>query len=238
MPVARTADEWRAARPDIDETVSGDAATYEAVLVAQAARTVVLSVDYRMAPDHPFPAALDDAVAAWKAVLASHDPRRMALFGTSAGGGLTMATVMRLRDLGLPLPAALYLGTPWTDLAKRGDTYFTLAGVDNELDTYNGGLESAAGLYAGDRALTDPFISPVYGDLRGFPPAILISGTRDLLLSCTVRAHRALRQAGVEADLHVFEGQSHAQHAIAHKSPESKEAMNEIASFFDRHLQR
>jgi monoterpene epsilon-lactone hydrolase len=217
---------------------AGEAGTLEAILAACFARVPVLSVDYRMPPEHPFPAALDDAVAAWKGVIEKHDPAKVALFGSSAGGGLTMATVIRLRDLGLPLPGALFLGTPWADLSKTGDTYFTLAGVDNVLDSYEGRLESAARLYAGTRPLTDPMISPVYGDVNGFPPTILLSGTRDLLLSCTVRAHRQLRQARVAAELHVFEGQSHAQYGTSFPSPESLEAIGEVARFFDRHLER
>lgn len=214
----------------------GEAGTAEAAVAAHFGKISVLSVDYRTAPDHPFPAALDDAVAVWKAVLEKHDPARTGLFGTSAGGGLTMATVLRLREMGLPLPGALFLGTPWTDLSKTGDTYFINAGVDNTLDTYDGGLELAAKLYAGGRALTDPLISPVYGDLRRFPPTILISGTRDLLLSCTIRVHRKLREAGVPADLHVYEGQSHAQYGTSYPSPESTDALGEVARFFDRHL--
>ena len=216
----------------------GEAGTAEAVVAAHFGKIAVLSVDYRVAPEHPFPAALDDAVAVWRAVIEKHEPARIALFGTSAGGGLTMATVLRLREMGLSLPGALFLDTPWTDLSKTGDTYFLNAGVDNTLDTYDGGLESAAKLYAGRRPLTDPLISPVYGDLRGFPPTILISGTRDLLLSCTIRVHRKLREAGVVADLHVYEGQSHAQYGTSHPSPESADALGEIARFFDRHLEQ
>lgn len=217
---------------------AGEAGTAEAILVARSGKTPVLSVDYRMPPDHPFPAALNDAVAVWRAVLRDQHPARTALFGTSAGGGLTMATVLRLRQLRVPLPGALFIGTPWTDLSKTGDTYFTNEGVDNVLTTYDGGIESAARLYAAGRPLTDPLISPIYGEMRRFPPTILISGTRDLFLSCTVRAHRKLRQAGVEAELHVFEGQSHAQYGNSYPSPESEEALTEIARFFDWHLNR
>ena len=217
---------------------AGEAGTGEAIVAAHFGKAPVLSVDYRMPPEHPFPAALEDAVAAWRAALKTHDPARVALFGTSAGGGLTMATVLRLKELGLPLPGALFLGTPWTDLSKTGDSYFINEGIDNVLPTYDGPLEAAAEAYAAGRPLTDPLISPVYGDVTGFPPAILISGTRDLLLSCTVRAHRRLREAGVEADLHVYEGQSHAQYGKTFPAPESLDAIGEVARFFDRHLKR
>jgi acetyl esterase/lipase len=217
---------------------AGLAGVSEAVLVAHTFKARAISVDYRMPPDHPFPAALDDAVAVWRAVTKERDAAKVALFGTSTGGGLTMATVLKLKQLGEPLPGAIFLGTPWTDLTKTGDTYFTCAEIDNVLGRFEGLLEGAARLYAGGADLKDPFLSPVYGDVRGFPPTILISGTRDLFLSITVRAHRKLRAAGVTADLHVFEGQSHADYLRSYPSPEADEALGEIARFFDAHLKR
>ncbi|MGE3680323.1 MAG: alpha/beta hydrolase [Bdellovibrionales bacterium] len=213
---------------------SGEAGLGEAVLVAAIAQAEVISIDYRMPPEHPFPAALEDSVAVWTELTRTYNSKRMALFGTSAGGGLTMATVLKLKELGLPLPGALFMGTPWTDLSKTGDTYFTNAVVDNVLVEYDGIVEAFARLYAGKEDLKNPLISPVYGDHKGFPPTILVSGTRDLFLSTTVRAHRSLRRSGVRADLHVFEGQSHAQYLT--DSPESEEALEEIAEFFNEHL--
>lgn len=217
---------------------SGAGGTLEAILVATACGTRVISIDYRMPPDHPFPAAVDDAVAVWKDLVARHDRARMALFGTSAGGGLAMATVLSLKEHQLPLPAALFLGTPWTDLTKTGDSYFTHAELDNVLGRYEGFLEVSARLYAGKTDLKHPLISPVYGDLAGFPPTMLVTGTRDLFLSNTVRAHRKLRAAGVTADLHVFEAQSHADYLRAYPAPESREMLEEVARFFDQHLQK
>lgn len=214
----------------------GIAGSMEAVMLANACKTRALSVDYRMPPDHPFPAALDDAVAVWKALLKDHQSSRLALCGTSAGGGLTLATVHRLKELGLPLPGALMVGTPASDLGKTGDTYFTAAELDNTLGRYEGFLEDSFKLYAGDTDLRNPLISPVYGDFAGFPPTILVSGTRDLFLSNTVRTHRKMRAASVPAELHVFEGQSHADYLRAFKSPESRDALREISDFFERHL--
>ncbi len=216
----------------------GEAATGEALLVAHACKTRVLSVDYRMPPEHPFPAALDDAVAVWKALLRDHDAQETALFGSSAGAGLSMAAVLRLKELKLPLPGALFLGTPWSDCSKTGDSYFLNAEVDNLLGRYEGVLEEASKLYASGRDLKDPLVSPIYGDLAGFPPTILISGTRDLFLSNTIRAHRKMRKAGVTAELHVYEGQSHGGYLASYPSPESMDALNEIAQFLDKHLQR
>jgi monoterpene epsilon-lactone hydrolase len=215
---------------------SGVGATMEAILVAASTGTPVLSVDYRMPPEHPFPAALDDAVVVWKELLKDRKPSQLALLGTSAGGGLTMATVHKLKELDVPLPAALMLGTPASDLTKTGDTYSTNAGTDNMLGRYEGFLEESFKLYAGDNNMKDPLISPIYGDFTGFPPTILISGTRDLFLSNTVRAHRKMRAARVPAELHVYEGQSHADYLRAPQAPESKDAFREVAGFFDRHL--
>jgi acetyl esterase/lipase len=213
----------------------GEAGAGEAMLLAGYGRFRIVSVDYRMPPDHPFPAALDDAVAVWREMLRTADPRKTAIFGTSAGGGLTLATVLRLRALGLPLPAAIGPGTPWADLTSAGDSIAANAFVDNVLVSYTGWVGAAARLYAGEHDLRDPLISPINGDFAGFPPAILTSGTRDLLLSDTVRTHRQLRRAGVEAALQVFEGQSHAQY-LDPGVPETQEALTEIAGFFDRHL--
>lgn len=216
----------------------GEAATPEAILMAHYGKIEVLSLDYRMPPDHPFPAALDDSIAVWKEVIKSHPPRSVGLFGTSAGGGLTLATVLKLKELALPLPGAIMAGTPWSDLSKTGDTYFTNEVVDNVLGTYNTDLPAAARLYAGKHGLKEPLLSPVYGDLTGFPPTILISGTRDLFLSNTVRIHQKLLQSGVPAELLVFEGQSHAQYLIVTDAPESATAFKEVAWFFDRNLDK
>ena len=146
----------------------GEALLPEALEMAYFSKTEVIAVDYRMPPDAPFPAAVDDAVAVWKEVIKSYTPRNVGLFGTSAGGGLTLATVLRLKELGLPLPGALMAGTPWSDLSKTGDSYFTNEYVDNVLGTMDGGLIAGAKLYAGKHDLKEPLLSPVYGGLIGF----------------------------------------------------------------------
>ena len=166
------------------------------------------------------------------------NPRNIAIFGTSTGGGMTLAMVLRAKKEGLPLPGATAPGTPWSDMTKTGDTFFTNEMVDNVLVSNDGWLGDAAKLYAGGTDLKDPQLSPVYGDYAGFPPTILTSGTRDLFLSLTVRVHRKLRQAGVEASLQVFEGLSHAQYTINPNAPETREAFEEIARFFDAHMAR
>jgi epsilon-lactone hydrolase len=214
----------------------GEAGTQEATLMAAYGGFKVISFDYRMPPDDPYPAAMDDAMAVWKAAVKMQNPRNMAIFGTSTGGGMTLAMILRAKDEHLPLPAAIAPGTPWSDLTETGDTYKTNEWLDNVLVSYNGYLVHAAELYANGHDLKDPQLSPIYGDFHGFPPAILTSGTRDLFLSNTVRTHRKLRQAGVEAELQVFEGMSHAQYVFDPYAPETKEAFTEIARFFDQHL--
>jgi epsilon-lactone hydrolase len=208
----------------------------EGVMLAGLGGFKVLAIDYRMPPDFPYPAAMDDAMAVWKKAVTLANPKNMAIFGSSTGGGMTLAMVLRARDEHLPLPAAIAPGTPWADLTDTGDSYKTNEWVDNVLVSAHGILGDAALLYAGGHDLKDPMLSPLYGDFRGLPPAILTTGTRDLFLSNTVRTHRKLRRAGVEADLNVYEGQSHAQYYFDADVPETKEAMGDIAAFFDRHL--
>ncbi len=215
----------------------GEAGAGEGMLMAGFGGFRVVSVDYRMAPDFPFPAALDDAVAVWRALVAETEPRRMAVFGSSAGGGLTLSLMLRAQALGLPLPAAIAPGTPWSDLTGAGDSLMANAYVDNVLVANTGWAGAAAGLYAAGHELADPLLSPIFGDFTGLPPAIITSGTRDLFLSHAVRAHRKLRLSGVEAALNVFEGQSHAQF-LDPSLPECAEAFAEIAGFLGQRLAR
>ncbi|HQR08684.1 MAG TPA: alpha/beta hydrolase [Gemmatales bacterium] len=216
----------------------GLAATGEGCLLADACRMKVLSIDYRMPPDHPFPAAPDDIVAVWKAVVKEHDPKTVVMGGTSAGGGLIMTTMLRCREEKLPMPAALFIGTPGAILPKTGDSLWFNAEVDHVLGRYEGRIEAALKLYANGKDMNDPMLSPLNGNMTGWPPVILITGTRDLLLSPTVLTHRKLRAAGVPAELHVFEGLAHADYLIAYGTPESKDALHEIAVFFEKHLKR
>ena len=214
----------------------GESGTIEAVLLAGLGGYKVFEVDYRMPPDAPYPAAMDDAMAGYKAVLAMTDPQHVAVVGTSTGGGMTLALMLRAKAEGVPLPAAIAPGTPWADLTETGDSYKTNEWVDNVLVSYSGYLAHAAALYANGRDMHDPQLSPIYGDFHGLPPAILTTGTRDLFLSNTVRTHRKLRDAGVEAELQVFEGYSHAQYLFDVNAPETKVMFREVTAFLDRHL--
>jgi acetyl esterase/lipase len=165
----------------------------------------IWSVDYRMPPKHPYPAALDDCVAAYRALLADRKPSEIIVSGGSAGGNLAAALMLRARDEGLPMPAGLILGTPEIDLTESGDSFHTHDGVDPGLRS----LMPVNLLYANGEDLTHPYLSPLFGDLKDFPPTILTSGTRDLYLSNTVRMHRALRAVGVQAELHLTEAGPH-----------------------------
>jgi acetyl esterase/lipase len=214
----------------------GESGTTEAIMMAGFAHYKVISVDYRMPPEAYFPAALDDAVAVYKDVLKSTPAKDVAFFGTSAGGALSLEMVLRARQDGLPLPGAIAPGTPMSDATKTGDSFYTNEKVDNVLVSRNGFCQAATIIYAHGHDLKDPLISPVYGDMHGFPPAILTTGTRDLLLSNTVRVHRKMLRSGDDAVLEVFEGESHAQYQFDDRLPETKEAFTEIGTFFDKHL--
>jgi acetyl esterase/lipase len=213
--------------------VLGGGGTSEGIYMAGFGHYKVLSVDYRRPPAAFYPAALDDVVNAWKGAVKTTDPKNMGIVGLSAGGALTLSAVLRLKQEGLPLPAAIAPGTPMADLTGAGDSFHTNFMVDNVLVGI-GRCDAMAEFYAHGHDLKDPMLSPIYGDMHGFPPTILTTGTRDLLLSSTVRVHRKLRQAGVEAELQVYEGQSHAQYN--RDTPEGREAFEEIARFFNKHL--
>jgi monoterpene epsilon-lactone hydrolase len=214
----------------------GESGTPEGIIMAGDGHYKVISVDYRMPPEAYFPAAVDDAVTVYKAVLKDTPAKNIGVFGTSAGGALTLELVLRAREQGLPAPGALGSGTPMSDATKTGDSFYTNEKVDNILVSRDGFCDAATVIYAHGHDLKDPLISPVYGDMHGFPPTILTTGTRDLLLSNTVRVHRKLRRAGIEATLQVYEGESHARYEFDDTLPESKEAFGEIASFFGAHL--
>ncbi len=214
----------------------GEAGLPEAVMMSGMGGFKVISVDYRMPPEAYFPAALDDGVTVYKNTLKTMSAKNIGVFGTSAGGALALEMVLRAKQLGLPVPAAIAPGTPMSDVTKVGDTFYTNEMVDNVLVSRDGFCDAGAKVYAAGHDMKDPLLSPVYGDMSGFPPTILTSGTRDLLLSNTVRVHRKLRQAGVEAVLQVYEGQSHAHYLRDDSAPETKEAFAEITGFFNKHM--
>ncbi|TML10722.1 MAG: alpha/beta hydrolase [Actinobacteria bacterium] len=188
------------------------------------------SVDYRMPPDHPYPTPLDDCVVAYRALLRDYRPDDIIVGGASAGGNLAAALILRARDEGLPLPAAAVLLTPEVDLTESGDSFQTNLGIDTVLTR---SLAAPSKLYAAGHALEHPYLSPLFGDFtKGFPPTFLQTGTRDLFLSNTVRMHRALREAGVPAELHVFEAMPHGGFGV---TSEDAELDAEVRRFVDAH---
>lgn len=183
-------------------------------------------IDYRTPPEHPFPAALDDCLAAYRYVLAHHPPQCVVIGGRSAGGNLAAAMLIRGRDEGLPMPAGLVLLSPQADLTESGDSFAVNRTIDVVLP---GSLMASNILYADGVDLANPLISPLFGDLNGFPPTFLQTGTRDLFLSNTVRMHRALRKVKVPASLHVFEAMPHG--GFTGQTSEDEELREEVRLF-------
>jgi epsilon-lactone hydrolase len=211
----------------------GDLCRAVAVLSARKYGVTTWSVDYRMPPDDPYPAPLDDCVAAYRGLLREHGPEQVIVGGYSAGANLAAALILRSRDEGLPLPAAALLPSPGLDLTGSGDTFKTNLGVD----TVIGGAAPLDLLYAAGHDPAHPYISPLFGDFtKGFPPTLLTAGTRDLLLSNAVRMHRALRRAGVTAELHILEAAPHG--GFFGTAPEEDEIDAEIRRFCEEHWPR
>ena len=208
----------------------------EAVMMAGFGGYKVISVDYRMPPEAYFPAALDDGMTVYKSLQKTTKAKNIGILGTSAGGALVLEMGLKAKQLKLPMFGAIASGTPMSDVTKVGDTFYSNELVDNVLVSRDGFCDAGVKVYAAGHDLKDPLISPVYGDYSGFAPTILTSGTRDLLLSNTVRVHRKLRDAGVEAFLQVFEGQSHAHYLRDDTAPETKATFTEITTFFSKHL--
>lgn len=188
-------------------------------------------IDYRMPPEFPFPAALDDCMCVYRHAVNTYGADRIIIGGRSAGGNLALATVLRAQDEGLNLPRAIVLLSPEIDLTESGDSFQTNKMIDVNLPT---SLMSANLLYANGADLGHPYISPLFGRFtKEFPPTFIQSGTRDLLLSNAVRLHRSLCQVGAVAELHVFEAMPHGGFGGA---PEDEELSRELVTFVDHAL--
>ena len=208
----------------------GSPATHRALTshLARHTSTRVFVADYRLAPEHPFPAALEDAVAAYRALLSEGiSSRPIAIVGDSAGGGLALATALRLRELGEPLPVALALFSPWVDLGvpDRGDE------PEGEAMLSRAWTTECARLYLGGRDASDPLVSPIHGDLRGLPPTLVQVGHDELLLPDSRRLHTALAAAGVPVELQEFPRRWHVFQANAGVLADADRALERVALF-------
>ena len=208
----------------------------EGAMIASSGGISVISVDYTLSTSQPFPAALDDIITVYKAVNETLPASRIGMGGSSAGGGLALSSTLKLKSLDIELPGALFAGTPSVDLLFTGDSWITNEYVDNVLVTKEGLLQAAFKVYAGAFDPKNPLISPLYGDVTDFPPTYLIAGTRDALLSDTVRMHRKLREAGVTADLNIFEGLPHGAYLRVPGSREYDGALGDLRKFLEKYL--
>jgi acetyl esterase/lipase len=210
----------------------------EGIPIANLAKIKVVSVYYRLAPENPFPAAVDDVVAVYKELLKSYKPQSIGIFGTSAGAILTAEVTIRLRQLGLPFPAALGIFSGLADFSRPGDSrqIFTLDGFPGALQPVDSN-HLPDEQYVGRTDRKDPVLSPLFADLHGMPPSLLVTSTRDLLLSDTAIFHRALLRSGDRAQLVVFEALPHA-FWYHFQLPETKEALELMARFFDETVAR
>jgi len=194
-----------------------------------------LLLDYRLAPEHPYPAALEDALAAYQWLLSQgYTPANITIAGDSCGGGLALATLLKLREAGISLPAGAACISPWTDLAGSGASMESNAKVDfiNSVDN----LKISAKLYAGIHDLKNPFISPLYADLTGLPPLLIQVGTREVLLDDSTRLAEQARGAGVDVTLEIWKGMFHVFQLGAGFMPEARKAVDNMAVFIRRRV--
>ncbi len=215
---------------------NSDSGSYtESIPIAYYTKIKVVAALYRLAPEHPYPAAVDDAIAVYKELLKSYKPDHVVIYGTSAGAILTAEVAARIKQLGLPMPAALGIFSGMGDFARDGDSMaiYALRGFSGHLDVPGTGAHLSE--YAARTDLHDPVLSPVYSDLHGLPPTLFVTSTRDLLLSGTVNLHRAYLEAGVDARLVVFDALTHA-FWYDPKMPEAVEANHMMADFFVKQL--
>lgn len=206
-------------------------------LMALATGKRIYSVDYTVAPEGRWQLVTDQVIAVYKALLAQgHPPRSIGVYGDSAGGDIVAASTLKLRDQGLPIPGAMVLMSPAGDLGMNGDTFVTLADADPVLNRTDE-LRLALSLYADPADWKNPYVSPVYGDFgKGYPPVLIQAGTKERVLSDSVRLYQAIKTAGGEAELDVYEGMPHVFQSYLTGTPEQKAAYAEIRRFWQNHL--
>ena len=217
---------------------NSDSGSYtESIPIASYTGIKVVAVLYRLSPEVKFPAAVDDSIAVYKELLKTHKPNHIVIYGTSAGAILTAEVAAKIKQLGLPMPAALGIFSGMGDFARAGDSLamYALRGLAGHLDPPEPGAHDP--FYVADTDPRDPILSPVYGDLHGLPPTLFVTSGRDLLLSGTVNLHRAYLLAGVDARLVVYDALAHAFWYDS-RLPEAIEANHIMADFFVKELDK
>ena len=201
--------------------------------LAQATRMRCLALNYRLAPEHPFPAALEDAIASYHWLLAQGvEPSDIIIAGDSAGGGLALSTLVKLRDAGEQLPAGAVCLSPWTDLVLTGASIHSKAKADFILNRDS--LQKYAGYYAAQHHVANPWISPLYADLTGFPPLLIQAGSDEILLNDATRLAEKARAVGVDVHLEIWDEMFHVFQLFSFL-PETKQAVSQIAAFVSQH---
>lgn len=199
--------------------------------LSKSSNTMLIVPDYRLAPEHPFPAALDDAENLYRALLdEGHPPSAISFAGDSAGGGLAVSLAIRLRDKGIPLPASLTLFSPWVDLSNDH-----LYSPEEEPLLSRQWIDKAARLYCGAESRSNPLVSPIHGDLSGLPPMLIQVGSEEILMNDSQRLAEAARRDGVDVTLDIFNSLWHVFQVHAGQLDRATAAVNEAGDFIRRH---
>jgi len=216
--------------------LSAHSTLHESALMAARTGIKVISVDYTIAPQAHWGQITDQVVSVYRAMLSlDYRPQSVGVWGDSAGGSIVAGSVLKLREAGLPMPAAMVLWAPWSDVSMAGDTYTTLADFDPSLSIAS--LKASAAAYADPSEQKNPYVSPVYGDYsKGFPPTLIQAGTREIFLSNAVRQYQAISAAGIPATLDLYEGMPHVFQPIGPDTPEGVLAMRKVTSFWNAQL--
>ncbi len=216
--------------------IIGSPRTHRALLakLSHASAARVMGLDYRLAPEHTFPAPVEDSVAAYRWLLAEgYDPARISVAGDSAGGGLTVAALVQIRYIGLPMPGAAVCISPWVDMEGLGESMETRAEADPMVGREN--LLISAKTYLGGSHPRAPLAAPIYADLRGLPPMLVQVGDAEVLLDDATRLAGVAREAGVEVQLDIWDDMIHVWHLFAPILPEGREALVQAGDFIKKH---